>query len=226
MRPAGLLILLLLAACVVLFVFFPRVDLVFSGLFYDDGFHLRDHPVVVFLHRFAGYPGNTLGVAGLLLWLAALVLRRASLLGMQRRVGLFLALALVLGPGLAVNGVLKDHWGRARPVHVQEFGGEREFTPALVIADQCHRNCAFTSGHAAVAFYLLVPAFLLTGFRRRVMLVIGLTWGTVVGMGRIVQGGHFLSDVVFSLIVVYLVAALLHRLMFGRSDGTSEAVRK
>src|SRR5262249_42664716 len=38
--------------------------------------------------------------------------RRTSMSG---RAALFLVLSLVLGPGLLVNAVLKDHWSRPRP---------------------------------------------------------------------------------------------------------------
>lgn len=219
MRVLGLPFLALTGVSVALFVFFPEVDLAFAGLFYDDGFYLARHPVSMFFHRYAGYPGIALGLAGLVWWLAALCIRRRQLWGVQRGVGLFLALALLLGPGLVVNGVLKDYWGRARPVQIQEFGGERTFSPALVIADQCERNCAFTSGHAAIAFYLVVLAFLLTGPWRWIAFWGAVLYGAVVGLVRIVQGGHFLSDVVFSFIFVFLVAAILHRLIFPDRQG-------
>ncbi len=43
------------------------------------------------------------------------------------RVVLFLVGALALGPGLLVNGILKEHWHRPRPVHVTEFGGNKPY---------------------------------------------------------------------------------------------------
>jgi lipid A 4'-phosphatase len=106
-------------------------------------------------------------------------------------------------------------WGRARPARIEECGGERQFTPALVIAGECERNCAFTSGRAAIAFYLMVLAFLLKGTWRRVAFSGAVLYGVAVGLVRIVQGGHFLSDVVFSFIIVYLVSAALYRLVVG-----------
>ena len=36
---------------------------------------------------------------------------------------LCLTLSLIVGPGILVNLILKDHWGRPRPVHVTMFGG-------------------------------------------------------------------------------------------------------
>ena len=40
-----------------------------------------------------------------------------------RRPALFLVLVAALGPGLLINVVFKDHYGRPRPREVQELGG-------------------------------------------------------------------------------------------------------
>ena len=74
---------------------------------------------------------------------------------------MFLVAATALGPGLIANTVLKDNWGRARPYQTDSFGGTRQFTPAPLPAAQCERNCAFVSGHAALAFSLVSFALLL-----------------------------------------------------------------
>ena len=42
-------------------------------------------------------------------------------------------IGLILGPiigcGIIANLYFKDTWGRARPVHIEEFGGDKIFTP-------------------------------------------------------------------------------------------------
>jgi lipid A 4'-phosphatase len=108
-----------------------------------------------------------------------------------------------------VNAGLKEHWGRARPREVMEFGGSQQFTPALLPTAQCETNCSFVSGHAALGFYLIGIAWV---SRKRRWLVAGITLGGLVGAGRILQGGHFLGDVIFSFWVVYFSAVLLDRL--------------
>jgi membrane-associated phospholipid phosphatase len=58
----------------------------------------------------------------------------------------------------------------------------------------------------------LGPFFVLLARRRRVafgFLAVGLAWGAVVGAGRIAQGGHWLSDVIWSAGMVYLSSFLL-----------------
>jgi membrane-associated phospholipid phosphatase len=128
------------------------------------------------------------------------------------RAAAFLLLSLALGPGLLVNAVLKDHWGRARPAQVEEFGGHQRFTPVLVPADQCARNCSFPAGHPAIGFYLVSFAFLVRDPRqRRLAQGAAIAAGALIGVARMAQGGHFLSDVVFSGLLVYATSWLLYR---------------
>jgi lipid A 4'-phosphatase len=117
-------------------------------------------------------------------------------------------MSLVLGPGLLVNSLLKEHSGRARPVQTTLFGGTQAFTPAWTPADQCSTNCAFVSGHAAVAAWPVAGAFLARRRgTRRAWLAGGLLAGLAVGLGRMATGSHFLSDVVIAVLLVYLVCA-------------------
>jgi membrane-associated phospholipid phosphatase len=110
--------------------------------------------------------------------------------------------------------VLKDHWGRARPSQVTEFGGTKTFTPAPLPADQCERNCSFPAGHPAMGFYLLSMAFLVRDQRRRRWAeAAAIGAGAAIGVVRLAQGGHFLSDVVFAGLLVAAVSWVLHRLV-------------
>ena len=115
---------------------------------------------------------------------------------------IFLLIALILGPGLAVNGVLKENFGRARPREVVEFGGEKEFSPAAHYVSQCKTNCSFSSGHAAMGYYFTSLAFVAPAQYQAIVFVGGFVFGSIVGLGRIVQGGHFFSDVIFSFLVI------------------------
>ena len=124
----------------------------------------------------------------------------------NRRMAAFLLAVLFVGPGLIVNGVWKEHWGRARPFETQNFGGEHQYTPPMQPAQECDTNCSFVSGHAAMGFYWLSLAWVL---KRRYWLVVGLVLGSFVGLGRILQGNHFLSDIVFSFWTVYFSACVI-----------------
>jgi lipid A 4'-phosphatase len=200
------------------FTIFPGIDLVVSGLFYRDGaFYLRDNVVVKFLYRYGERPVEITAAAALILYLLSRVMRRQAMFGRPRRVWLYLFFVAAIGPGLIVNSALKDHFGRARPVQVGAFGGDRAFTPVLMPAQECKRNCSFPCGHCAAGFYFLSMGFVLSGRWRTVGFGGGLVFGALLSLVRLVQGGHFLSDVVFSLIIVYAVSALLHYAMFRES---------
>jgi membrane-associated phospholipid phosphatase len=98
-----------------------------------------------------------------------------------------------------------------------EFGGARQFTPAPLPAEQCARNCAFVSGHAALGLSLVSFALLLPfGRRRRAAIAGALAFGGLVGLGRIAAGKHFLSDVVFAGLIVCATSWLLYQAIVAR----------
>lgn len=214
--------ILILATIAVLLVAYPQIDIVIADQFYrpSDGFYLRENPLVRLV--FNSVPWITRGVVvSLVLFLltAWTIWRRREFFSRQRRAALYLLLVMIIGPGLLVNTLFKDQWGRARPSQVQEFGGSRQFTRAAIPADQCEKNCSFVSGHASVGFYFLAFAFVWP--RRRVLwLVTGTGLGLGIGLVRIMQGGHFFSDVIFCGIVVYLSARVLHAVMFRPAAGS------
>lgn len=217
-------VLLALAA---VFVIVPHVDLAASGLFFDPhtGRFVSEGPLLNLIRK--GVPpflyGAVLFVA--LLWAGDRVAPGTPPTGRPsgRQVS-FLLLSLALGPGLLVNGVFKEMWGRARPSDIIAFGGEGTFTPAWMIADQCATNCSFVSGHAALGFWTVAFALLLRpGPGRRLAFAGALVFGAVVGGARIVVGGHFLSDVVFAgAVVVPLTVWLHHALICDLADAPPE----
>ncbi|MBI5936538.1 MAG: phosphatase PAP2 family protein [Betaproteobacteria bacterium] len=194
-----------------LFLLAPELDLRASGLFHraGEGFFLAQplNPI----HKAVPLLSTVIVAALLAAWLVASLVSAAWPL---RKGLVYLLLAALLGPGLMVNSLFKEHWGRARPSQVTDFGGDKTFTPAWVPSGQCRSNCAFACGDASVGFFFLAPAFLLAK-RRRAWLATGLVAGGLLGLMRLVQGGHFLSDVIFSFYLVYFAAWLLHRLMYG-----------
>ena len=210
--------ILLAVAIVAAIVFsaFPDIDLWMSGLFYrpDGGFYLKDAWWAVAIYDSIPIIAIAVGV-GSLLFLIGNLARKRQVGPLSNRFLLFMLAALAVGPGLVVNAGFKDNWGRARPRDVTEFSGEKQFTPALQPTDQCERNCSFVAGHPSVVFWLAALGFAVAARKRRNRIfAAAAALGLVAGFGRIVQGGHFLSDVIFSGLAVFAVVWVLATFVF------------
>lgn len=216
--PVGWLILFLAFANLMLA--WPALDLVVAGWFYTPG---EGFPALgQAWERFLYHSVEVLMLAGNLTLAAVWLWNRRTgrrLLGLTGRKLALLLCVLALLPGLLVNQVLKEHWGRARPVQVEQFGGERPFTPAFVYTGG--RGGAFSSGHVAAAAYLIGVAHLLAGPRSR-WLLLAAVYTALVGLARMAAGGHFLSDVVTSVFLV-LFGYLLLRRLFRFDEETQKA---
>lgn len=129
---------------------------------------------------------------------------------------LFVFLCISVGPGLVANVIFKQNWGRARPVHIEEFGGTKKFTLPMIRANECNGgNCSFVSGEASNIYSVFFGLALVSkSLMRRRMLQFALIGGTAAGFVRIAQGKHFLSDVIFAGIFMWITALLLWWLIF------------
>lgn len=169
----------------------------------------------VSLYLWGEYPAAIFGLAGLAVALGG---GRWERLRPLRYGGAFVGLFLFLGPGLIINVGFKDYWGRPRPFEVQAFGGRRPFVAVGDFGPERMKNSSFPSGHAAMGFYWMGPAFVL--YRRhprlaRAVFAAGLLAGLSIGLGRVVQGRHFPSDIIWSAGLTYLTGWFLASLMFG-----------
>jgi lipid A 4'-phosphatase len=185
-----------------LFSTVPRLDVSVAGWFYRGGFFLADEMVFRLVFRLVYWVTDALAIL-LPVALLTILWRRKTLCGIDRIGAIFLIVSLAVGPGFIVNTALKDHWGRARPQQIVEFGGSKQFTPALEPSDQCDRNCSFPAGHPAIGFYFVSFALLIPAARpRRRVFGAAILAGALIGLIRMAQGAHFLSDVVFSGLIV------------------------
>jgi len=158
--------------------------------------------------------------AGLAVLLGGVLLSRLRGL---RLYALFVVAVFILGPGLVVNQVFKEHWGRPRPYEVTEFGGASAYLPPLMKGPD-NDGKSFPSGHSSVGFALVV--FALIWLRRRPWLAaaafgLALTVGGLFGLARMAVGDHFLSDVLWSGVMIYAVALALYYAILdipGRED--------
>jgi lipid A 4'-phosphatase len=127
---------------------------------------------------------------------------------------LFLTLTLAIGPGLITNSILKDHWGRSRPIDIHAFGGTDRFTAWWDPSGPCPNNCSFVAGEPSGAFWTLAAAAIAPPQWRVIAYGAAVVFGVVLGMLRMAAGGHFFTDVVFAGVLMYLVAWVMHGLIF------------
>ncbi len=193
------------------FLLYPQIDIYVSSLFYDgsrfysNGLFWEDtlnrsvRPLIIFLFltTFGTFIYNKI--------------KRKNLLGINSKVMLYIFLVLSIAPGLIVNLVLKENWGRERPTKIIEFGGNKEFSPAFVMTESGGRS--FSSGHAAAAFSVIGFA-LLAKSRKKLWMSLAIAYGAGVSLSRIAAGGHFLSDVVTSFFIVWITTHILYLIIF------------
>ncbi len=206
------LFFLVLIAC--LFSAAPKIDLFVSQLFFSGSFERANEPHWEVLRQAIWRLTLFVCLLSLLGLIAALYNR--VLLGVPTRIWGFILSLYLLGPGLIVNVVLKSHWGRARPAEVGAFGRSAEFTRALEPADQCVKNCSFVSGEAAGAVALAISLTMLARLihgpiTRSAVIQVGIALAVIGSVLRIAMGRHFLSDVLFSVLIVTGLALLLVR---------------
>jgi lipid A 4'-phosphatase len=187
-----------------------NADLEIATLFYvpGKGWFMGQELPWYFLYHYGNIPGIILAVGGFLVF--ALSFFRKELLP-YKKIGLFLVIFMILGPGLVVNTVFKEHWGRPRPGDIVNFGGKGTFHQPWEIGET-GQGQSFPSGHASVGFFLFAPYFFLTKSHRKAafaFLFLGIAFGFFMGTGRIIQGGHFLTDVIWSGLITYLTGVTL-----------------
>jgi lipid A 4'-phosphatase len=191
-----------------------NLDIAIQKLFWHPGtgWYLKDFPLFRILYHYGNLPALLLSVAGLVLFgLSYQAMKWAK----WRKIGAFLALVMILGPGLIINTTLKDNWGRPRPRNVTEFGGKYSYEKVLSI-DTSSPGKSFPCGHASMGFYLFIPWFVLRKKRKGwayASLVTGILFGLAIGIARMAQGGHWASDVIIAGILVYLTGLLIFHLL-------------
>lgn len=192
--------------CVLFFLGVPELDLSISSYFYDGFgyFPLNENLLVKIVHQGVPWLGRLIFLTALFVVLTAIVVPTSFSRRHWRRAASTVAV-VVLGVGFLVHTVLKDGMGRPRPRDVQAFAGSTSFVPVFTPSQFCATNCSFVSGHAAVGFSLMSLGMLGARRRRNFWFFTGLLAGSLIGFVRIAQGGHFLSDVIFSFASIWAV---------------------
>jgi len=193
------------------------IDLALSAWLYDPVtrvFPLRTTSLLdTVLHHWTKYVVASIAC---LAWAGYLLTYTVPVLQPRRRELLFLGLGLALAP--AAVAALKLLSARHCPWDIVQFGGFApylrllEATPMGLTAGHC-----FPAGHATTGFSLMAFYFVGWSSGQRgtswAGLAAGLIAGLGLGFGRMAQGAHFLSHVLWSGLVCWIVLVALYALI-------------
>lgn len=220
MNRTGLLIALTIAVATgAVFGLYPELDLRVAQYFYGfqdtnhNTFAFRIYPPLMLARDVGLWIGALLVVPAVAAFVIKLILPRRKLLIPGRAV-VFLIATMALAPGLLVNVVLKDHWGRPRPIDVMQFGGNDHFVAWWDPRGDCPGNCAFVSGDVAGAFWTIAPAALAPPQWRAIAYCAAIALGTGMAAIRVMAGAHFPSDVIFAGVFTFLVIWIMYALIY------------
>ena len=200
--------LLILVVFFILIVFLTvgsSLDIYLSGLFYgvDEKFVLQSYYLITIFMRQFILPVTIL----YLLLIPCLTLffpfkKIYFNFNFKSKDVLFIFSAVLFNLLIVVNVMLKNTWGRARPNDILQLGGNEVFTPWFKISDSCISNCSFVSGDASVGFSIIVLFFIT---KKTVYLWLSIFLGFLLGATRILEGGHFLSDVIIAGFLIFIL---------------------
>ncbi len=190
----------------------PNVDLAIARLMFDPqhGFTGGHNPYLAALRDHGMVAVVTCLICVALAFTRYLPWR---LPGLRARTATFLVLALLIGPGLLVNGILKPFWGRPRPFAVTEFGGLLRFVDWWNPTGACAQNCSFASGEAATAAWMFGPAMLVPPPWRGLAILAAAMFTTTMSSFRMAAGAHFFTDTVIGALSTVLILLAMRALI-------------
>jgi len=190
------------------------LDRRFSAQFYsfDEDWHLAEFAPWSWFYDYGAIPGIIMSIISFFLWG---IYRTHIKLSVLRPYLLICAFTPIVSSLLIVNVLLKDHTGRPRPREIIHFNGNWEYKPVLKLGIP-GKGHSFPCGHCSIAFTLTSGIVFFRHSRKFAIssFTIGLAYGILMSIARIFQGGHFLSDAVWSLGVVFFTLLVFYYFIF------------
>ncbi len=190
-----------------------------EAYYYAQGF--STNALYRFMYNYSVYPAQIVAV---LSCIALILSYWKPKYYKWRKASLVLVLTMVFGAGFLVHTVLKDHWGRPRPKQVIEYGGRQTFRPYYQpnFFKQPEPSRSFPCGHCTMGFYFFAVSFVLWRYKYDlwgwILFGLALIWGALLGLTRMAQGGHFLSDVLMTGIILWVVAGFFDKLIYSQDS--------
>tara|TARA_R110000751_G_scaffold219891_1_gene322584 strand:+ start:739 stop:1485 length:747 start_codon:yes stop_codon:yes gene_type:complete len=196
------------------------LDMAISNLFYEPGvgfvgrhsFFLED-----ILHDRAKQAVIVIGVLAIVGFVVSLLPTR---LRQYRRSLGYLVLALALCTSLVTP--LKGLTNVQCPWSLEQYGGDQVHTPLLSKRPPSDKpGRCWPGGHASAGFSLLALFFMLRDRRpraARAALIGALALGAVFSLGRTMQGAHFMSHNLWTLLFDWCISLICYRLVLYRDS--------
>lgn len=202
--------------------FTPWIDLTLSRMSYSPVTgSFRSGPWLDFMYEWGLIPGKLMIAGSLIILIISYPVKRYR---RMRTPALYLALTLAIGAGFITHALLKDHWGRPRPKQVVEFGGTQEYRPMWKpdFSRKAQKFKSFPCGHCTMGFAFFAFYFLGKRQGKRWISLFGvaiaLILGTGLGVTRVMQGGHFFSDVIATALIMWMTAWVFDRILYEDGD--------
>lgn len=205
--------------------FTPFLDLTVSSWFYNPSNETVDHfvssPLLSWTYVYGLVPGQLLSILGVV---ALLLSYASSYFKKWRLPALLTILTLAVGAGFITHLLLKDHWGRPRPRQTIEFGGSQPFRPYYSpnFFHQPEPSKSFVCGHCTMGFLFFALALVGQRIQSKRLYYAGMTLafllGGILGIARIMQGGHFLTDVLWSGLIMWFTALTMNWLIYNTEE--------
>lgn len=205
-----------------------NLDIRIASYFYhpewDNPWRVGDDHLWQFFYHFIPVLSATI-LLGTLLIIAVTSTFKCGL--SLRLPAIYILCCFLLGPGLVVNTLFKDNWGRERPKNIVELGGSEAYTPPLKYNSNGDGR-SFPSGHSSIGFCLISFYFL---WKRRNQMLANVALfstafiGVGTGVARMAAGGHFFSDVLWSAIITFSISYSLYLVMKQGLEHSSDRLR-
>lgn len=194
---------------------FFNLDIAFSNIFYapDTGWIFFNNKIVNDLYKYGTLPAIIFSLFFIIVLVFNKYFKEKENL---RKIAIVFLITLIFAPGIIINVILKNYSGRPRPREITQFNGKWEYRKVLQIG-QPGRGYSFPCGHCSMGFIFCSIYFILKNkkkFLAHIALWGGLIYGTVMGLARIAQGAHFLSDVIWAGAITIITAEIIYYFLF------------
>lgn len=205
---------LAILAALTLPFYLTDLDVRLQSYFYKRGagWYLAKTQPWDFLYRYSSLPALLATIVALFAYLYSFASQKVS---KYSKIALFLVLTMLVGPGIIVNAILKDNYGRPRPRQIVQFDGTKNYLLPWEKGDT-GKGKSFPCGHCTMGFYWFAIYFILRNKNRKAaywVFIVATLYGAALGAARMIQGGHFASDAIWAGGLVYIADAFFYYLL-------------